>query len=87
MRNKLVAVFVAAALSQAALAQQGRQAAGAEELEQVVITGTRVANRVFDKYPDPLPPGLNTTGATSFANLAPFGRSGRYVYGRVTFAF
>jgi iron complex outermembrane receptor protein len=45
MRNKLVAVFVAAALSQAALAQQGQQAAGAEELEQVVITGTRVANR------------------------------------------
>ncbi|MFM7798912.1 MAG: TonB-dependent receptor plug domain-containing protein, partial [Planctomycetota bacterium] len=45
MRNKLVAVFVAASLSQAALAQQGQQAAGAEALEQVVITGTRVANR------------------------------------------
>ena len=45
------------------------------------------ADNVFDKYPDPLPPGLNTTGATSFSNLAPFGRSGRYVYGRVTFAF
>ena len=45
MRNKMVAVFVAAALSQAAFAQQGQQAAGAEDLEQVVITGTRVANR------------------------------------------
>jgi iron complex outermembrane receptor protein len=45
------------------------------------------ADNVFDKYPDPLPRGLNTTGATSFSNLAPFGRSGRYVYGRVTFAF
>jgi iron complex outermembrane receptor protein len=45
MRNKMIAAFVAAALSQAALAQQGQQAAGAEELEQVVITGTRVANR------------------------------------------
>ncbi|MFN5010420.1 MAG: TonB-dependent receptor plug domain-containing protein [Gammaproteobacteria bacterium] len=45
------------------------------------------ADNVLDEYPDPLPPGLNTTGATSFSNLAPFGRSGRYVYGRVTFAF
>jgi iron complex outermembrane receptor protein len=45
------------------------------------------ADNLLDKYPDPLPPGLNTTGATSFSNLAPFGRSGRYVYGRVTFAF
>jgi iron complex outermembrane receptor protein len=45
------------------------------------------ADNVFDKYPDPLPPGLNSTGATSFSNLAPFGRSGRFVYGRVTFAF
>jgi iron complex outermembrane receptor protein len=45
------------------------------------------ADNVFDVYPDPLPPGLNGTGATSFSNLAPFGRSGRFVYGRVTFAF
>jgi iron complex outermembrane receptor protein len=45
------------------------------------------ADNVFDKYPDPLPPGLNSTGATSFSNLAPFGRSGRFIYGRVTFAF
>jgi iron complex outermembrane receptor protein len=45
------------------------------------------ADNILDEYPDPLPPGLNTTGATSFSNLAPFGRSGRFVYGRVTFAF
>jgi iron complex outermembrane receptor protein len=45
------------------------------------------ADNLFDKYPDPLPPGLNTTGATSFSNLAPFGRSGRFVYGRVTVNF
>ena len=45
------------------------------------------ADNVLDKYPDELPPGLNSTGATSFSNLAPFGRSGRFVYGRVTFAF
>ena len=45
------------------------------------------ADNVLDKYPDKLPPGLNSTGAGSFSNLAPFGRSGRFVYGRVTFAF
>lgn len=45
------------------------------------------ADNVFDAYPDPLPPSLNTTGATSFSNLAPFGRSGRFVYGRVSVNF
>ena len=45
------------------------------------------ADNVFDEYPDPNPPSLNTTGATSFSNLSPFGRSGRFVYGRVTFGF
>jgi iron complex outermembrane receptor protein len=45
------------------------------------------ADNILDEYPDALPPGLNTTGATSFSNLAPFGRSGRFVYGRVTFSF
>ncbi|MFM8481358.1 MAG: TonB-dependent receptor plug domain-containing protein, partial [Gammaproteobacteria bacterium] len=44
MRNKIVAVFVAAAISQAAFAQNAPQG-GADELEQVVVTGTRVANR------------------------------------------
>ena len=45
------------------------------------------ADNLLDEYPDPLPPALNTTGATSFSNYSPFGRSGRYVYGRVTFGF
>jgi len=45
------------------------------------------ADNVFDEYPDPHPPGLNSTGATSFSNLSPFGRSGRFVYGRVTVGF
>jgi iron complex outermembrane receptor protein len=45
------------------------------------------ADNVTDVYPDPLPPALNTTGATSFSNYSPFGRSGRYVYGRVSFNF
>jgi iron complex outermembrane receptor protein len=45
------------------------------------------ADNVLDEYPDALPPGLNTTGATSFSNLSPFGRSGRFVYGRLTVSF
>ena len=45
MRNKIVAIFVAAAISQAAVAQNAPQSGGADELEQVVVTGTRVANR------------------------------------------
>ena len=45
------------------------------------------ADNLLDEYPDPLPPGLNTTGATSFSNLSPFGRSGRFVYGRMTVSF
>ena len=43
MRNKIVAVFVAAAISQAAFAQDALKG-GADELEQVVVTGTRVGN-------------------------------------------
>ena len=34
-----------------------------------------------------LPPSLNTTGNTPFSTYAPFGRSGRYIYGRATYAF
>lgn len=45
MRNKLVAVFVASALAQAATAQNASSSASIDELEQVVVTGTRVANR------------------------------------------
>jgi iron complex outermembrane receptor protein len=45
------------------------------------------ADNVFDVYPDPLPPGLNGTGAAAFSNLSPFGRSGRFVYARMGFNF
>ena len=45
------------------------------------------ADNVTDVYPDPLPPTLNTTGATAFSNYSPFGRSGRFIYGRVSFNF
>jgi iron complex outermembrane receptor protein len=45
------------------------------------------ADNILDKYPDGLPPSLNTTGATSFSNYSPFGRSGRFIYGRVTVGF
>ncbi|MCG2585203.1 TonB-dependent siderophore receptor [Massilia sp. TS11] len=45
------------------------------------------ADNVFDNYPDPLPPNLNTTGNTSYSNYSPFGRSGRFVYGRLNYKF
>lgn len=41
------------------------------------------ADNVFDEYPTSLPPALNSTSNTPFSNYAPFGRSGRYVYGRI----
>ena len=42
------------------------------------------ADNVFDEYPTKLPPSLNSTANTPFSNYSPFGRSGRYVYGRVS---
>ena len=42
------------------------------------------ADDVFAVYPDAFPPALNTTGAARFSNYAPFGRSGRFVYGRAS---
>ena len=55
MNNKLIAVFVAAALTQAAMAQSGADSAtGADALEQVVVTGTRVANRSALDTPVPV---------------------------------
>lgn len=45
------------------------------------------ADNIFDQYPETLPPSLNTTGNTPFSTYAPFGRSGRYIYGRATYAF
>lgn len=45
------------------------------------------SDNVFDVYPTKTPPNLNTTSNTPFSNYAPFGRSGRYVYARVTFSW
>lgn len=45
------------------------------------------ADNITDKYPDAFPINLNTTGNTPFSNYSPFGRSGRYVYARVSLDF
>ena len=45
------------------------------------------AENVFDAYPDAFPVTRNTTGNTPYSNYAPFGRSGRFLYGRVSFGF
>lgn len=45
------------------------------------------ADNLTDEYPDENPPGANPTGTTSFSNYSPFGRSGRFVYGRVSYSF
>jgi iron complex outermembrane recepter protein len=44
-------------------------------------------DNVFDVYPTRSPAALNGTGATPYSNLAPFGRNGRHLYGRLTVAF
>jgi iron complex outermembrane receptor protein len=45
------------------------------------------AENLFDEYPDAFPISRNATGNTPFSNYAPFGRSGRFVYGRVSLSF
>lgn len=45
------------------------------------------AENLFDEYPDAFPISRNTTGNTPFSNFAPFGRSGRFLYGRVSLSF
>jgi len=45
------------------------------------------AENLFDEYPDAFPASRNTTGNTPFSNYAPFGRSGRFIYGRVSISF
>jgi iron complex outermembrane receptor protein len=45
------------------------------------------AENLFDEYPDAFPVARNTTGNTPFSNYAPFGRSGRFLYGRVSLSF
>ncbi|MFN3585077.1 TonB-dependent receptor plug domain-containing protein [Phenylobacterium sp.] len=53
--------------------------------EQVRLT--LGADNVFDEYPTKTPAALNTTSNTPFSNYSPFGRSGRYVYGRVSYSW
>jgi iron complex outermembrane receptor protein len=45
------------------------------------------AENLFDEYPDPYTAARNATGNTPFSNYAPFGRSGRFIYGRMSVAF
>jgi iron complex outermembrane receptor protein len=45
------------------------------------------AENLFDQYPDENPPAANGTGTQSFSNYSPFGRSGRFVYGRLSYDF
>lgn len=44
-------------------------------------------DNVFDEYPDAFPVLLNGTGNTPFSNYSPFGRSGRLIYGKVSYNF
>ena len=41
----------------------------------------------FDRYPDSVPLVLNPTGNTPYPNYTPYGRSGRFVYGRASYSF
>ncbi|MGQ0430233.1 MAG: TonB-dependent receptor plug domain-containing protein [Gammaproteobacteria bacterium] len=45
------------------------------------------AENLTDEYPDAFPTARNATGNTPFSNYSPFGRSGRYVYGRLAVDF
>ena len=45
------------------------------------------ADNLFDVYPPTLPPTLNTTGNTPFSDYGPYGHNGRFVYGRLNYAF
>jgi len=45
------------------------------------------AENLTDEYPDPFFVARNTTGNTPFSNYSPFGRSGRFIYGRLTVEF
>jgi iron complex outermembrane receptor protein len=45
------------------------------------------ADNLTDEYPDQNPAALNPSGTQSFSNYSPFGRSGRFVYGKVNYRF
>jgi iron complex outermembrane receptor protein len=62
------------------------------DLEARVELGSRLrlalgAENLLDEYPDAFPVARNATGNAPFSNYSPFGRSGRYVYGRVSVGF
>jgi iron complex outermembrane receptor protein len=44
-------------------------------------------DNLFDQYSETLPPSLNTTSNTPFANYTPFGTGGRYIYARASYSF
>ncbi len=50
------------------------------------LTAALGAENLFDQYPDPFPAALNSTGNAPFSNYSPFGRSGRFVYARLSYA-
>ncbi|HEV7716340.1 MAG TPA: TonB-dependent receptor, partial [Steroidobacteraceae bacterium] len=45
------------------------------------------AENLLDEYPDAYSLARNATGNTPYSNFAPFGRSGRFIYGRVSLNF
>jgi iron complex outermembrane receptor protein len=45
------------------------------------------AENLFDKYPTENTPAANPNGTQSFSNYSPFGRSGRFVYARLSYSF
>jgi iron complex outermembrane recepter protein len=46
------------------------------------------ADNLTDEYPDANPaPILNASGTQSFNNYSPFGRSGRFIYGKLNYRF
>jgi iron complex outermembrane recepter protein len=56
----------------------------------VMNTGVRFAvgaDNITDEYPTQTPPSLNTTSNTPFSNYSPFGRSGRFVYARLSYGW
>jgi iron complex outermembrane receptor protein len=53
-------------------------------------TGVRLAigaDNVTDEYPTQTPASLNGTSNTPFSNYSPFGRSGRFVYARLSYGW
>lgn len=45
------------------------------------------AENLTDEYSEPFTPVRNGTGNTPFSNFSPFGRSGRFIYGRLSYSF